>query len=118
MHHILLVDDDINFRRSLVIQLEMAGYQVSEAEGGEQALNILKKVHGKQFPELVITDFRMPEMDGEQFVRELRKQHPKMPVVVISAYEPPDTMMSDAFLRKPFRIGEMNDCMTRLFSHQ
>lgn len=118
MHHILLVDDDEHFRRSLVIQLELSGYHVTEAEGGEAALHLLKKAHGQQIPELVITDFRMPEMNGEQFVQELRKDHPRMPVVVISAYEPPDTLKRDAFLRKPFRIGEMTNCMTQLFSHR
>jgi DNA-binding NtrC family response regulator len=116
MHHILLVDDDEHFRRSLVIQLELSGYHVTEAEGGEQALDMLKKVHDQQIPELVITDFRMPEMNGEQFVQELRKKHPRMPVVVISAYEPPDTLKRDAFLRKPFRIGQMTDCMSHLFT--
>jgi ActR/RegA family two-component response regulator len=43
MNHILLVDDDEHFRRSLVIQLELSGYHVTEAEGGEQALDFLKK---------------------------------------------------------------------------
>ena len=110
MQHILLVDDDLNFRRSLVIQLEFEGYSVTEVERATQAFTYLDQHHTKEnFPDIVITDVRMPEMHGGEFVSLLRKKYPAMPVLVISAFDLPEELDGYPFLRKPFKIEEIMD---------
>jgi len=108
MQHILLVDDDLNFRRSLVIQLEFEGYSVTEVERATQAFTYLNQHHTKEnFPDIVITDVRMPEMEGGEFVSLLKKKYPAMPVLVISAFDLPEELDGCPFLRKPFKVEEI-----------
>ena len=108
MRHILLVDDDVNFRRSLTIQLELEGHSVVCRENGEDALSTLSR-GGAQgpLPDLVISDVRMPGMDGEQFLSRLKGLHPLLPVLVISAFDPPETLNGYRYLKKPFKLNEM-----------
>jgi len=114
MMHILLVDDDSNFRRSLLIQLELEGYQVTEAENANQAFSFLKKCQGKgKFPDIVITDVRMPEIPGSEFVMKLQKEFPSLLVLVISAFGLPDELMGYPFLKKPFKIQQMMSIMDK-----
>lgn len=108
MQHILLVDDDLNFRRSLVIQLELEGYRVTEIESAIQAITFLKEYYSNEkSPDILITDVRMPEMEGEEFVVGLQEEYPDLPVLVISAFELPEGLGGYPFLRKPFRIQQM-----------
>lgn len=108
MTRVLLVDDDLSFRRSLMIQLELEGYQVLEAESGKDALSILETSERKgHFPDIVITDMKMPEMDGTTLVDEVKMHYPIMPIILMSAYEPPETIDEKCFLHKPFKINEI-----------
>lgn len=112
MHRILLVDDDRNFRRSLVIQLELEGYAICDMESGSDALDHLSHcVSTGGLPDLVITDVRMAEMRGEVFVKHLKALLPEIPVIVISAFDLPDALTGYAFLKKPFKIQEMIECI-------
>lgn len=115
MHHILLVDDDLNFRRSLAIQLEFEGYRVTEVERASQAFSFLSQHQpGEDYPDIVITDVRMPEMGGEEFVMLLMKKYPNMAVLVISAFDLPEKLTGYPFLRKPFKIQELIDSLKRM----
>jgi CheY-like chemotaxis protein len=115
MHHILLVDDDLNFRRSLVIQLEFEGFSVTEVERASQAITFLEQHHTlENFPDIVITDVRMPEMDGREFVTLLKQKFATLPVIVISAFDLPEELTGYAFLRKPFKIQEMLEMVNTL----
>ena len=108
MSHILLVDDDMNFRRSLVIQLELEGHIVTDLETGDQALTLLDRFRdNKNMPHILISDVRMPQMDGEEFVERIQKRFPQLPVLVISAFDPPGLLSQYPFLRKPFKLHEM-----------
>lgn len=68
MAHILAVDDSASMRQMVVFTLRGAGFEVTEAADGEQALNLAKT---KQF-NLVLTDVNMPKMDGITLTRQLR----------------------------------------------
>ncbi len=108
MHHILLVDDDLNFRRSLVIQLELEGFTVTEIERATQAFTYLDQHQtGENFPDVVITDVRMPEMGGSEFVMHMKDRYPDLPMIVISAFDLPLELTGYPFLRKPFKLQEM-----------
>jgi nitrogen regulation protein NR(I) len=101
---ILVVDDEPNLRRVLSAQLERDGYDVHAAEDGEQALSILKEHH----IDLVITDLRMPRIDGMELLRRAQKLDAELPVVMITAHGTVDNaveaLKTGAFdyLTKPF----------------
>ena len=119
MAHILLVDDDLNFRRSFMIQLELEGYTVTEIERATQALTFLDQQESKEkFPDIVITDVRMPEMGGVEFATILRKKYPSLPILVISAFELPEELAGFSFLRKPFKINQLVDILSELIKKQ
>lgn len=116
-HHrkkkILAVDDDGLVRRSLELLLTEAGYEPTVAASGEEALIALKKKHF----DLLITDMRMPGMDGLQVIQAVRdychekKKHP-IAEIILSAYND-DRVRESAlrlgvreFLLKPFKIDE------------
>jgi DNA-binding NtrC family response regulator len=79
---ILIVEDDEIFLRPLQRTLEVAGYDVVVAASGEEAIDCLKA----EDVDLVLTDKRLPGMDGVELVRRLRAESPDLAVVVLTAY--------------------------------
>jgi len=119
MYRILIVDDDMNFRRSLVIQLEFEGFSVTEVESASQGLAFLGKHRkGQKCPDIIITDVRMSEMNGDEFVVCLQKQYSNVPVIVISAFDLPEELAGYPFLRKPFKIQELIDTANALVQNR
>jgi DNA-binding response OmpR family regulator len=106
---ILLVDDEELLRAGVQEMLEMQGFTVITAPNGQQALLCLNE----QIIDLVITDLVMPKMDGIDFVQQLRKVRPDVPVIVVSGSTRNimerygiDTIQvpgADASLPKPFK---------------
>lgn len=81
MSRILLIDDDDLLRNTVQQLLQLDHHQVTEAADGQAGLERLR--HGLEV-DLVITDMLMPVMDGAQFIVELKKLRPGLPVVAIS----------------------------------
>ncbi len=77
---VLIIDDDPALRRSIVAYLQDSGYQVHEADGGHEGLQLFAKIK----PDLVLTDLMMPELDGLGVVTAIRQTSPDTPVVIIS----------------------------------
>ncbi len=82
MAKILVVDDEQKMRHLLSIMLSRKGYQVDEAEDGLVALN--KLIEGSY--DLIITDIRMPRMDGHQLLKKIKENNIQCPVVFITAF--------------------------------
>jgi two-component system chemotaxis response regulator CheY len=82
--NVLVVDDDELIRRLATLILTTAGYSVIEAANGQDALNKLNAINDV---EMVITDFRMPQMDGIEFVRQLRARaaYKLIPIVMMTS---------------------------------
>lgn len=81
--HVLVVDDSVVDRRLAGGILEQEpGWQISYAEGGKAALELM----AQQLPTLVLTDLQMPDMDGLELVETIRHQHPLVPVVLMTRY--------------------------------
>ncbi len=114
--NILVVDDDPQIREVLETRLESAGYAVTTAADGEDALATLKS-HGDT--DLVITDLRMPVMDGLEFLRRLVKGKAHPPVIFLTAYgsvsEAVEAMKLGAydFLEKPYSGADLLDMVKR-----
>jgi DNA-binding response OmpR family regulator len=83
---LLLVDDDPVLLAARSAVLRSAGFDVSGAQSGNEALALLQGVAAGFSWQMVITDHVMPGRNGLDFVRELRRLHPFMPVMVVSGY--------------------------------
>ncbi|MCX7012689.1 MAG: sigma-54 dependent transcriptional regulator [Candidatus Sumerlaeota bacterium] len=79
---ILIAEDEDRLRRLFAMLLSNAGYKMSLAEDGEQALEMF----GKSKPDVVLTDMRMPKMDGMTLLKKIKEVSPETPVIVITAY--------------------------------
>jgi two-component system, NtrC family, response regulator GlrR len=103
-HKILVVDDDQDLLRLLAIRLQASGHEVATAETGERALALLSVAS----PHLVITDMRMPGMDGMALFEAIRKRNPALPVIILTAHGTiPDAVEAVqrgvfGYLTKPF----------------
>jgi nitrogen regulation protein NR(I) len=106
---VLIVDDEPNLRKILAAQLSRDGYDVLLAEDGEEGLATLREHH----IDLVITDLRMPKVDGMTLLREALREDPDLPIVMITAHGTVDTaveaLKTGAFdyLTKPFDKDEV-----------
>ena len=108
MPTILLVDDDPHIREVLRFALDKAGYTLNEAADGKQALECF---HQKR-PDLVVLDIKMPEMDGTEVCRELRRES-NVPIIFLSSKdEEIDRILGlelggDDYVTKPFSPREV-----------
>ena len=114
MKTVLVVDDDPDMRFMLKLLLERGGYQVNEAGDGLAALHSIKA----QKPDLVLTDLRMPMMDGAELIQKMRSDDllAALPIILITAYAVlPDTaQLADETIPKPFAPERVVETVTKL----
>lgn len=116
LKRILVVDDDEVLRNMLIDTLSSLDYQPIPAEDGERAWQILQQ---DSF-DLVITDIKMPHMDGISLMKKIKEKDLKTPVIMITAYSsayPEDKAFiegADGYLAKPFRIEKIDELMRNL----
>ena len=82
MNRILIVDDEEKLRHILQLMLERQGFETAQAANGEEALQLIKKYNFG----MVITDLKMPVMDGMTLLKEIKKIDPDYPVIVLTAF--------------------------------
>ncbi|MBD3168117.1 MAG: response regulator [candidate division Zixibacteria bacterium] len=110
---VLVVDDDDRLRAMLLESLKTYGYNPIGAVDGSNALDILEK---EDF-DIVITDIRMPEMDGITLMKEIKTSFPRVPVVIITGYSHAYTRQkvfeagADGFISKPFRLRRIEEIL-------
>jgi two-component system response regulator GlrR len=108
-HHILIVDDDEGILKLISMRLTAAGYATSTATNGSEALSTLSL----QRPDLIISDLRMPAMDGMALLESIQNIHPTLPVIILTAHGSiPDAVRATqrgvfGFLTKPFDSQEL-----------
>ncbi len=109
MEKILVVDDEKSLREVLSIMLKRAGYAVTEAADGEEAIAHI----GKDIFDLVITDLRMPKADGMDVLKAVKSASPDTVVLVITAFATADSAVEAMkqgaydYLTKPFQVDEV-----------
>jgi DNA-binding NtrC family response regulator len=118
LRKILVVDDDDQLRDMLLEVLSSLDYFPIGVRDGEEALNQLKI----QDFDLIVSDVRMPKMDGLALLKNIKKTAPEVPVVMITGFPsmcPVQKVMqegADGYLAKPFRIEKIDELMRDLLS--
>jgi DNA-binding response OmpR family regulator len=118
---ILVIDDDQNVRVTLRRILASAGHDVHEAGDGDSGLALCSEIA----PALVITDILMPEKEGIETIRELKRAHPSVRIIAISGggrsgimdfLDMARQLGADDALQKPFRRAELLAVVDRLLA--
>ncbi|MEY4527113.1 MAG: Acetoacetate metabolism regulatory protein AtoC [Nitrospirota bacterium] len=109
MEKILVVDDEQSLREVLSIMLKRAGYAVTSVSDGEEAIEQVQK----EIFDLVITDLRMPKVDGMEVLRAVKSASPETVVLIITAFATADSAVEAMkqgaydYLTKPFQVDEV-----------
>jgi CheY-like chemotaxis protein len=123
MSRLLLIEDDVSLRRMLAQMLTRNGYTVSEARNGRVALKVLAETP----VDIVVTDMIMPEMEGVETIRHLRREYPSIKIVAISGggissadsyLEIAKKMGVHRTLAKPFTPDELMTAIREAAAHQ
>jgi len=117
-HHVLVCEDEDFVREALSDYLRSSGYLVTEAANGLQCLDAVKK----NSPDVILLDLKMPEMDGEQTVHQIRALGIKAPIFVLTGLGTTDEPMDieklgiKGFIPKPYRLAEVNKLLKGIFN--
>lgn len=119
MLKVLVVEDEEMIRKGIVLSEDWAALDcvvVGEAANGEEALEAVERLH----PSLIITDLKMPKMDGLEMLRRLREQGNNAYVIILTAYDSFEYAQSALrlgavdFLLKPFHDGDLEQAINTL----
>jgi len=111
---ILVVDDDQDILKLITMRLNAAGYQTLAAKNGEEALTQVSQ----QRPDLIVSDLRMPAMDGIALLDAVHRLHPTLPMIILTAHGSiPDAVNATqrgaySFLTKPFDSKDLLDLVS------
>src|SRR3954451_15606826 len=109
MAEILIVDDEQSYRQLLTLVFQEEGHNIRTAMNGRQALELLEK----EPAQVIVSDVKMPDMDGIEMLRSLRESQPEIGVVLMTAFASVETareafkLGADDFIQKPFDVEEL-----------
>ncbi len=112
---ILIADDEPNLRRVLAAQLQRDGYEIIAAADGQEAIEAIEAHH----VDVVITDLRMPRVDGMELLKRVTIAHPDVPVIMITAHGTVDTAVEALkhgafdYITKPFEQSELRNVVRK-----
>ncbi|MCH9687781.1 MAG: sigma-54 dependent transcriptional regulator [Deltaproteobacteria bacterium] len=115
---ILLCDDEVNIRKVLGALLKQAGYEVHAEPDGEAALGRIRTSPSGTF-DAVLSDIRMPRMDGMALLRALSQEDPQLPVILLTAHGSVDSAVEAVkagafdYLEKPFEIEQVKTVLAK-----
>ena len=117
---ILLVDDDEWIRDSLSLFFESEGCHLLALETAEEGLEEINR----QAYDIIIADYKLPGMDGLEFLRRINQSHPGALTILITAYGSKDVFLKarktrvQDFIDKPFTIETIEDSLSRLIRNR
>ncbi len=116
--HIITTDDDQAIRKVLQILLRKEGYQVTVCANGDELLAVLKT--SSSTVDLILLDIKMPGLSGMQVLEILRRNYPRIPVIMLTAFNDLDTGMkairlgASDYLAKPVHREVLVECVSRV----
>ncbi|MGH2456722.1 MAG: sigma-54-dependent transcriptional regulator [Candidatus Limnocylindria bacterium] len=116
---VLVVDDDAQIRSLLADLLKSNGYQIRQAKTGAEAIASV----GKQRPDLVMMDVKLPDQDGLDLLRNIKRERPELEVIVMTAYGGSSSAIKAMehgaydYVTKPFEIDDLLATLHRVFEH-
>ena len=120
MSNLLIVDDEQSYRQLLTLVFEGDGHRIRTAMNGREALAHLET----ESADVIITDVKMPDMDGIELLRAVRAENPDIGVVLMTAFATVDTareafkLGADDFIQKPFDVEELKIIVKKAFERQ
>jgi CheY-like chemotaxis protein len=119
---VLIIDDEAYIRRVIELKLKKRGYQVITARNGKEGLDRFKTLQ----PDIVITDIKMPKMDGLTFcelTNDLKKERSFLTIIITCSmpgegWKRLDKMNETLFFDKPFSPAKLLDCIDRYFGNK
>jgi two-component system response regulator AtoC len=116
---ILVVDDEAAIRKLLADLLKDAGYRVQQAKSGAEAIAAV----AKDMPDLVMMDVKLPDQDGLAILRQLKREHADLEVIVMTAFGGSSSAIKAMeagaydYVTKPFEIDDLLATLKRVFEH-
>jgi two-component system response regulator AtoC len=116
---VLVVDDEAEIRTLLTELLKGEGYEVRTAQSGASALEEI----GKRIPDLVMMDVKLPDQDGLAVLKQLKREHPELEVIVMTAFGGSSTAIKAMehgaydYVTKPFDVDDLLATLKRVFEH-
>lgn len=121
---VVVIDDDPQMRSLLVDHLELSNYHIKPFSDGLQAMQFLKSSDPEASQvELVLTDLRMPEMDGISVLRQLKPLRPHLPVIIMTAHASVESAIEGLrkgafdYILKPFKLSEISYVIEKAISY-
>ncbi len=117
---VLVVDDDVSILESLRMILEYSGYEVTTAESGREALQLVKRRHFT----VALLDIRMADMDGTYLLGDLQKLRPEMIKIMVTGFATLDNAMralnygANAYVTKPVDPEKLLDLIASKIAEQ
>jgi NtrC-family two-component system response regulator AlgB len=117
---LLIVDDEKNIRGHLATFFRDRGYEVQTAESGQQALSMFSD----RRPDLVLTDYRMAEMNGHELLKRIKQRDPNVMVILMTAYATVENAVAAMkegaydYLTKPFSLDQVEHAIERALETQ
>ena len=116
MKKVLIVDDEFEFVNDFARGLEMFGYEVYKAGDGQAALNVIEN----KKPEIILCDYRLPDIDGDKILEEVKAKYSGIKFVMITAYYDENVekrlrkLGADEVIFKPIVLTEIESLLARL----
>ena len=110
---VLVADDEQSVREALKFLLGVDRYEVTEAVDGKDALALFSREHY----DLVITDYAMPRMGGEELASQIKRLAPSQPIIMTTGHAEGLTgnkQTADAILAKPFALSELRNSIAKV----
>ncbi|HXF42626.1 MAG TPA: sigma-54 dependent transcriptional regulator, partial [Pyrinomonadaceae bacterium] len=120
MSEILIVDDEQSYRQLLSLVFQSDGHLIRTASNGREALEEIRKSP----PDVVITDVRMPDMDGIELLRAARELHADIGIIMMTAFASVESareafkLGADDFIQKPFDVEELKVIVNKTLEKQ
>ena len=95
---VLVIDDEADVRKSVTMALTKSGYEVIEAEDGQQAIGMINSGDNPLAVDVIICDIRMPNVNGIEAVSYFRAQYPSRPVLVLTGF--PDIQLATSLMKQ------------------